>query len=83
MEKDFLDILKDKTIFYDCEFYYDDAAKEIASHITEFFTDLMKYNTFDWDWGKDITKGEIHYFLEGNEVTFNDIYQHWKDNIKK
>ena len=82
MEEDFLDILKDKTIFYDCEIYFDDAAKEIASLQIEFIEWLLSGNdgTFIQSHRDD---DKILFFVDVDEpyVTLTEVYKYWKTNI--
>ena len=92
MEEKILEIIKYSTHneeFWDGEneiykpiFDEDIAAKEITAHVIEFINDLLMLKIYDWDWGNDINTKKVHHFLNGKEVTFDEVYEHWLDKVK-
>ena len=57
------------------------SSKEITEHVMEFIEWMLAYKNHDWDWGLDFKAEKVRHFLNDKEVTFEEVYQYWLNNI--
>ena len=66
------------------------ASVEISSLFTAFIEWMLSATNCDWDWVKEDNYRIVHFLMDDSkggeeteirEVTFNELFQYWLDNI--